>query len=136
MKRTFIDTSAVYALLDEDDESHPAAAEWMRGEGAEEDRLLVTHTFVAVEAAALVPRRLGTDAAKVLLDVWFPAVSVSPVDADLYRAGTIAYRAGLQRGTSLVDHVSFEYMRTHGIRQCFGFDADFRDEGFELVPGT
>lgn len=68
MTRTFVDTSALYALLDEDDQEHACAASWMRSAGAEPSRLLTTHTFVAVEAAALIHRRLGVEAVRSLLD--------------------------------------------------------------------
>lgn len=132
---TFVDTSALYALLDEDDDEHARAADWMRSAGAEPSRVLTTHTFVVVEAAALVHRRLGTGAVRSLLDGLLPAITLSHVDDTLYRAGVIAYRAGLQRGSSLVDHVSFEYMRERGIVECFGFDEDFDAAGFTLVPG-
>lgn len=135
MKRTFVDTSALYALLDEDDRVHASAAAWMTSAGAEMDRVLVTHSFIAVETAALVHRRLGTDAVGVLLDVWLPALSVFQVDETLYEAGIVAYRAGLRRGTSLVDHVSFEFMRMSDITECFAFDEDFSDAGFTLVAG-
>lgn len=136
MTRTFIDTSALYALLDEDDEAHPAAAAWMTSTGADPERILASHTFVAVEAAALVHRRLGTEAVRVLLDGLLPAVSLGHVDEELYRAGTVAYRAGLRRGSSLVDHVSFAFMRDRGVSECFGFDDDFAEAGFTLVPGA
>lgn len=135
MTRTFVDTSALYALLDEDDQEHARAASWMRSAGADPTRLLATHTFVTVEAAALVHRRLGTEAVRSLIDGLLPAVSLFHVDDALYRAGMTAYRAGLQRGSSLVDHVSFEYMRERGIVECFGFDEDFDAADFTLVPG-
>lgn len=135
MTRTFVDTSALYALLDEDDDVHRAAADWMRSSGADPGRTLVSHSFVVVETAALVHRRLGTDAVAVLLDAWLPALSLCHVDEGLYRAGVIAYRAALRRGCSLVDHVSFEFMREQRIVECFAFDDDFTAAGFTLVAG-
>lgn len=96
----------------------------------------MTHSFITVEAAALVHRRLGTDAVCVLLDAWLPALSVFHVDETLYDAGTVAYRAGLRRGTSFVDHVGFEFMRMNDIMECFGFDDDFTDEGFTVIPSS
>lgn len=131
---TFVDTSALYALLDEDDRAHPAAAAWLSGPGSDVSELLVSHSFVVVETAALVHRRLGTEAVRVLLDGILPAVSVHQVDEDLYRTGVTAYRAALRRGSSLVDHVSFEFMRWREVARSFCFDADFAGEGFAVVP--
>jgi uncharacterized protein len=131
---TFVDTSALYALLDEDDRSHQAAVSWLRGPGADPAELLVTHSFVAVETLALVHRRLGTDAVRALLDGVLPAISVFQVDEDLYRAGVTAFRSGLKAGSSFVDHVSFEFMRWRELVRAFCFDADFAEAGFEVAP--
>jgi predicted nucleic acid-binding protein len=61
----FVDTSALYALLDRDDRRHAdAAAIWRRL--AEEARPLTTHSYVLVEAFALVQRRLGPAAVRAL----------------------------------------------------------------------
>lgn len=106
----------------------------MRSPGADPERILVSHSFVTVETAALVHRRLGTDAVATLLDAWLPALSLVHVDESLYRAGVIAYRAALRRGSSLVDHVSFEFMRDRRIVECFAFDDDFAEAGFSVVP--
>jgi predicted nucleic acid-binding protein len=127
---TFVDTSALYALLDRDDENHPAAAAWFAG--ADDD--LLTHNYVVVESAALVDRRLGTPAARVLLEDVVPAMSLVFVDESLHRAAASAYLAARRRGPSLVDRVSFELMRHRQITLAFAFDRDFRTAGFSTVP--
>lgn len=54
--RVFVDTSALYALLDEDDANHARAAKaFAELQGSE----LTTHAYVLVETLALVSRRLG-----------------------------------------------------------------------------
>jgi uncharacterized protein len=130
---TFVDTSALYALLDEDDNHHERAASWLGGPGRDPAELLVSHNYVLIETAALVDRRLGLDAARVLLDGFVPALSVAFVDAPLHRLGVASYLAASRRRASLVDWISFELMRHRSIRRAFAFDADFRTEGFELV---
>lgn len=129
----FVDTSALFALLDEDDHYHQRAANWLSTAGRDANTLLATHSYVVVEAAALVHRRLGGDAVRVLLDAYIPAVSVLFVDQPLHRAAVAAYLAGLRRGSSFVDRVSMEFMREQRINEVFTFDADFADEGFTLV---
>jgi predicted nucleic acid-binding protein len=132
--RTLVDTSALYALLDEDDDNHAAAAAWLRGPGSSEDEVLVTHSYVVVESAALVHRRLGTKAARVLLDAFVPAMSVLFVDEELHARAVPAYLAGLRGRPSLVDRVSFQVVRDRALDRAFVFDRDFRAEGIVCVP--
>jgi uncharacterized protein len=132
--RTFVDTSALYALLDEDDRNHEAAAGWLTGRGRDASQVLVSHSYVVVETAALVHRRLGTDAARVLFDGFMPSLSLLYVDEDLHRRAVSAYLAGLEKGVSLVDRVSFEMMRERDLGQAFAFDQDFAEQGFRTVP--
>lgn len=131
----FVDTSAIYALLDADDQAHAPAADWLRGPGADPSVHLLTHSYVVVETAALAHRRLGSEAVRALLDGLLPALRIQHVDKALFDLGLTAYRAGLRRGASLVDQVSFSLMREQRINRAFCFDTDFRDEGFALVPG-
>ena len=127
---TFVDTSALYALLDRGDENHVAAASWFSG-GA---RDLLTHNYVVVESAALVDRRLGARAVRALMEDILPIVGLVFVDEQLHRAATSAYLAGRRRGPSLVDWASFELMRHRGIDLAFAFDRDFQAGGFATVP--
>lgn len=134
--RVFVDTSALYALLDEDDENHAPARDWFTNEASDPSMLLTTHSYVVVESCALVQRRLGADAIRVLLDVLMPTLSVLYVDRDMHQRAAAAYTAALSnRGVSLVDRVSFETMRHLGLDAAFVFDDDFRAEGFETFPG-
>lgn len=132
--RTFVDTSALYALLDEDDDNHRAASQWLSGPGADPADLLITHSYVIVEAAALVHRRLGARAARVLFDAFIPAVSVAFVDGELHHRAVAAYLGALRRRLSFVDWVSFQLMRDSGLDRAFAFDRDFAVEGFAVVP--
>jgi len=132
--RTFIDTSALYALLDADDDNHHAAARWLRGPGAATSDSLVTHNYVVVEIAALVHHRLGQRAVRDVFDAFVPALNVIFVDAELHARAAAAYLAGLGRRVSFVDRVSFQLIRHAGLDQAFAFDRDFRTEGIALVP--
>ena len=124
--RVFVDTSALLAILDEDDRDHREAADTFRRllESAE----LVTHNYVLVECAALVRRRLGTDAAAQLTDGILPAIATIWVDEALHQAALAAHR--MAGSASLVDHVSFEVMRREELDTAFTFDADFDAHGF------
>lgn len=127
----FVDTSAVYALLDRDDDNHHRAA-------AAFDRLLenddlVTHSYCVVESCALVQRRLGTDAVRALADDLLPAFSTHFVEPGLHAAALSALLAGGRRDVSLVDWTSFELMRRNGIETAFAFDDDFERHGFRTT---
>lgn len=131
---TFVDTSALYALLDEDDKAHPSAVDWLAGPGRDPSELLMTHSYVLVETLALVKGRLGATALRVLIDAFIPALTVMYVDHSLHGAALTAFRATANRKPSFVDRVSFELMRQKGIRRAFAFDQDFHHEGFEVIP--
>jgi uncharacterized protein len=132
--RTFVDTSALYALLDESDAKHRDAVEWLTTEGRDPNEILVSHNYVVVETAALVLKRLGPAASKVLFDSFLPALSVFYIDEHLHDRSSSAYRAGLKSAISLVDRVSFEVIRDQALDRAFAFDKHFRGEGFPTVP--
>jgi predicted nucleic acid-binding protein len=126
----FIDTSALYALLDERDAHHAEAADCLRRLAGSE---LVTHAFVVVEAAALVGRRLPWAASERLIDGLLPVIDIRTVDEDIHAPAVAAYRRSGSASVSLVDHTSFALMRALAIRRAFAFDDDFTREGFDLV---
>jgi len=125
--KVFVDTSALLAILDEDDRFHREAAETFRALMAGTE--LVTHNYVEVEALSLARRRLGPGAVARLTDRLLPAMTTIWVDEPLHRAALAAHR-GAGASVSLVDNVSFEVMRREGIDQAFAFDADFEAQGF------
>lgn len=124
---TFVDTSALYALMDETDANHAAAAalfHQLRGSA------LVTHAYVIVETLALVGRRLPWPATERLMDDLLAVVEVRPVDPALHAAAWSVYRESGTAGVSFVDRTSFAFMRAQGITQAFAFDDDFERNGF------
>jgi predicted nucleic acid-binding protein len=128
--RAFVDTSALYALLDDGDSKHAVAAEAFAGlQGSE----LVTHAYVLVETLALVSRRLGRAAVERLLDGLLSVVSVVAVDASLHAAALAAYREAASGRISFVDRTSFAFMRANRLEIAFAFDAHFAEAGFEPV---
>lgn len=131
---TFVDTSAFYALLTEEDEHHDRAARWLDRIAADDGEELLTHDYVVVESVSLVHRRLGAALTRMFLEDLLPVCTVRFVDEPLHTRATSAFLAGLGRRPSFVDRVSFELMREERIRRAFAFDPDFAREGFETVP--
>ncbi len=128
----FVDTSALLALLDRDDEFHARAVAAIRRLGA--DDALLTHEYVLVETTSLAQRRLGLEAVRRFVDDLLPLIEIAWVDEQLHAEAREALLAAGRRTVSLVDWVSFLVMRRHGVRRAFTFDQDFAVEGFEVVP--
>lgn len=128
----FVDTSALYALLDHDDLSHIAARETWNAL-LDSNATLFTSNYVVVEACALLQSRLGLGAVRVFLRDMLPAIDVRWVDENLHAAAMNAMLTAGRRKLSLVDCVSFSMMRKLGITHGFAFDKHFSEEQF-LFP--
>jgi predicted nucleic acid-binding protein len=127
------DTSALYAVLDRDDDNHPAAIAVWNSLLQSDTPLLVTN-YVVVETMALVQHRLGMDAVRLLSDDILPALDVHWItEADHRHAQTALLAAG-RRKLSLVDCGSFHVMRSRAVRTAFAFDPHFGEQGFEVLP--
>lgn len=125
----FVDTSALFAVLDRRDAHHDEAARtWRRL--LERGDLLRTHNYVMVETYALVQARLGMRAVRAVENAIEPLLGVQFVDERLHREAVTALRAANRRGVSLVDWTSFLFMRRTAMTRAFAFDADFAREGF------
>lgn len=128
----FVDTSAVLGLLDESDPRHDAVvAAWesLAGSGR-----FVTSNYVVVESFAVAPRRLGMRAARTAHDAIFPLIEMVFLSPEEHEVATAAFLAAGRRRVSFVDCTSFELMRRRGIASALALDADFAEQGFELLP--
>jgi predicted nucleic acid-binding protein len=130
-----VDTSALYAVIDRDDQNHAAAkATWERLLQGDET-LLVTN-YVVVEATALVQHRLGMQAVRMLCGDILPALNVHWItEADHVHAQNALLATGRRR-LSLVDCSSFHAMRSRMVRTAFAFDPHFREQGFDVLPAA
>lgn len=128
----FVDTSALFALLDSADRNHGSAAEvWKELIDRQAD--LVCTNYVFVEAFALIQHRLGMEAARAFQDDIVPMLGVKWVTEEEHQAGLAAFLTAASRRLSLVDCVSFETMRSLGIQAAFAFDRHFSEQGFVLI---
>jgi uncharacterized protein len=128
----FADTSALFALLDANDENHQWAADAflrLRTRNAP----LVSTLFVLVETYTLAGRRLGLDAVRRFRADFAPLLDVVWVDRALHDAGLDLLLERRKRRLSLVDAVSFVTMRQQHVSEAFVFDPHFEQEGFSVV---
>lgn len=131
----FVDTSALYALLDKDDQNHVSAAQAWETLVAREASLVCTN-YVLVETFALVQHRLGIAAVRTLEENIIPMLDVRWMAESDHQAGLAALLTAGSRRLSLVDCVSFEAMRTTGLQVAFAFDRHFAEQGFILLEGS
>jgi len=128
----FLDTSALYALLDADDSNHSRAAKtW--SDLLERDEELVTNNYVLVESFALFQNRLGLESVRMLQQRLVPLFRISWIDEDVHTAAMTALLT-TKRRLSLVDCASFETMHRAEIGTAFAFDRHFAEQGFAQIP--
>lgn len=132
----FLDTSAIYALADRGDPNHSQAAAAFQRLLEDGEEALV-HSYVLVESAALLQRRLGLDSALQFLQE-SRAFQVHWVGSHDHEQAVELLKERGRRGLSLVDCASFAVMRHYQVDQALAFDADFESEGFALyrVPAA
>jgi uncharacterized protein len=130
--RIFIDTSAFFALLDRDDANNQKATKvWTYLLGVE--HTLVTSNYILVEAFALMQNRLGLEAVRGFQEDILPLITLEFVSPEMHRSGIAALLSASRRSLSLVDCVSFELMRSSGIKSVFAFDNHFKEQGFVIM---
>lgn len=133
----FLDTSAVVALYNEDDDFHAEALDVMarieRNE-IEFTRFYITD-YVFDEAMTFLEcvvrdHALAVEVGEALLNS--PHVVIEQVGEGLFQASWGRFRES--EGLSFTDCVSFSFMREKGVTRAFTFDDHFRREKFETVP--
>ncbi|TVR62129.1 MAG: PIN domain-containing protein [Spirochaetaceae bacterium] len=124
-----LDTSALYAVFDRDDENHDAASR-----GWEEllatDARLITHNYVVLELTALLQHRLGIEAVRDLVVDILPVCAIQWVSEAIHAQALHRLLATGKRRLSLTDCVSFEMMRRNACDRAFAFDPHFEQQGF------
>ena len=128
----FIDTSAIFAVLDKKDGNHATAARiWQRIITAGD--VILCHNYILVEVSALLQHRLGLEAVRTFEEDIVPLLNVLWIDEQTHRSAISALLAASRRALSLVDCASFEVMRASGIKTAFVFDDDFKAQGFNIL---
>ena len=103
---TFVDTSAIYAILDRNHANHEAArTSWFAL--IDSDEPLFTTNYILVESCALAQNRLGLDAVRTIQEELVPVMDIVWVDEATHSLAMTALLAAQRRKLSLVDCVSF-----------------------------
>lgn len=133
MSQVFVDTSAILALVNPNDQHHSQARSGFESLSTGKAGL-VTSSYVLVETYSLLARRMGLSAVQAFRSDLVPLLEVAWVDETVHEAALDLLLDRRRRGLSLVDTSSFVVMRTRRLDEAFCFDPDFKDEGFLLVP--
>jgi uncharacterized protein len=133
MPEVFIDTAGWVCHLDASQPQHVSASTLI-GVCLAEGRRLVTSSYVLVELVAVltIRRRVARTELITSLDTirnW-NQLTVVHVDAVLDEAAWALLRSRPDKGWSLTDCVSFELMRSRGIREALTTDRHFEQAGF------
>lgn len=125
-----VDTSAIYALVNDADASHGAAKTRLRTIKKNRFAPLLSN-FIVAETHALLLTRLGPHIARrwILGNHW-QIERVLPSDEE--RAHQII-ASHLDKEYSYTDATSFAIMERLGIRRVFSFDRHFEQYGFDLL---
>lgn len=126
-----VDTSALYALTSSVDQFHSRARQLFE-HLLDRKAGLLTNSYVLVETASLIHRRLGFPVLNAFLESLKEVVTVVWVDDSLHEQ---SWRVMLERQgarLSLVD--ASVVVLAHNLHaMVFGFDEDFRQEGLVVI---
>lgn len=127
------DTSALLALLWDDDKRHRDAVDF--GRKNPQARYVLTELIVA-ELATRARVKVGTEpAVEFARDLLRSSrYELILLDLDLIESALGRMQRFSDKKLSLTDCASFELMEKLGLTAAFTFDRDFRDCGFEMVP--
>lgn len=129
----FVDTSALYALMDAADRNHQRAraawAQWL-----DQPVQFFTSNYVLLESLALIQHRLGIQATRRFDEELAPVLNIQWIDAELHTTALRMMLALGQRDFSLVDCTNIELMRRRGHRVIFAFDRHYPDHGLTQLP--
>lgn len=125
----FVDTSAFFALADEQDEKHPEAVVKAEAWVSNQEEL-ITHNYIVTETFALMSRRLGFEAVRAFYREVNRMCRVLWVSQSQHERSAKAFVQQASPRYSFVDCVSFEIMKAHRIQRFFAFDDDFLKAGF------
>lgn len=129
----FVDTSALYAVLCDDDPNHQKAKNtW--NDILEKGESLVCTNYIFVECSAILQNRVGMNAVRGLYEDGLPVLHMEWIDHETHQKALNYHLYTNRRQLSLVDCTSFEAMRKLGIRVAFAFDPHFSEQGFDVIP--
>jgi predicted nucleic acid-binding protein len=132
LDRVILDTSALLALLDADDEFHEQAS-MLHDQLLDGSCELWVSSYILVETIALAHRRLGFGPLSDLVDSLDASTTTAWVDEQLHQAIWEEFNRRRGRRFSFVDCSTLLIARSLNAT-VFAFDSDFSLEGLPVIP--
>jgi predicted nucleic acid-binding protein len=129
----FVDTSALFALINSSDEFHQQAKDQWKLLLEKKDSLF-SNNYVILESISLIQRRYGMEWIHALHTEVLSLIEIAWVDESQHQAAVNTFLKSNRRQLSLVDCSSFETIRRLGIETVFSFDEHFQEQGFNVIP--
>ncbi len=132
----FVDTSAFFAMMVENDVNHLEAQHASTQVESGEFGVMVTTDYIISELITLMRVRVGHQQAVEAYESIdsSPNVRTAPVAPAIRRSAFDIFRSSPDKDYSFTDCTSFAAMRSLGIDKAFTFDDHFRQAGFFVVP--
>ena len=133
----FIDTSALYALIDKRDAHHAAASDTVRAL-LRSGRLLVTSDYVVAETINLANARGGKHVALRILDLLerSAGIRVEWIGSLRFDQTKAFFRKHADHPYSFTDCSSFIVMRELRLIEALTTDRHFHQAGFRILVGA
>ena len=128
--RAFVDSSAILALLNSNDQNHKIAKRVWEKLLSENSHQLFCSNYIVVETTAILQNRFGLSAVILFHQDILPVFETLFVDQATHEAAVAALLNANRRQLSLVDCCSFILARQLGIDAVFAFDQHFVEQGF------
>lgn len=127
------DTSALLALVLNEDSHHDEAAQFIQG--SRRARFVMTELILS-EVVTRIRARADAARAVAFADDALRSrrYDVVFVDAELLHGALGQMARFADKRLSLTDCASFEVIARLGLEAAFSFDRDFRDCGFRMLP--
>ncbi len=134
----FVDTGAWIALLNQRDRYHDRARSFQRELSRGAYGRIITTDYVLAEAVTYLRLHAAGDSAQEFRRGVVQSDSLQVVWTSPERFWEAWQRLENRRDKdwSFTDCLSFVTMESLNIRVAFGFDADFVQAGFDLLPNT
>ncbi len=137
MKRVFVDTNHLVALINPKDQWHAAAVK-AEQEHIEQDLTITEDVLIELlnfycEHGDHTRRRVAEYVRRLLIDI---RIDVVPRNDTAFLEALELYESRLDKGYSLTDCISMNVCRKHNIAQVLTSDRHFEQEGFEILLRT
>ena len=137
MDTVFVDTGAIFAIKNDADARHKAAAQFFNKAVQYNLCSFITTDFIIFETVTLMKARLGNtvaiEAGKYLRRN--EHIKMLKITEDIIKNAWDIFDKYHDKSLSFTDCASFALMKKRNITKAFTFDEHFRQFGFELVPG-